>query len=93
MSYNVVVVDDDEIILLHNKIIQRVWPPDSPKTFNSAHKALTFFNSLSNDGESILLFLDINMPVMDGWGLLDIIHEADFDKKRDNYGYFVRGSR
>jgi CheY-like chemotaxis protein len=24
--------------------------------------------------------LDINMPVMDGWGLLDIIHEADFDK-------------
>jgi CheY-like chemotaxis protein len=20
------------------------------------------------------------MPVMDGWGLLDIIHEADFDK-------------
>jgi CheY-like chemotaxis protein len=21
------------------------------------------------------------MPVMDGWGLLDIIHEADFDKK------------
>jgi hypothetical protein len=33
------------------------------------------------------------MPVMDGWGLLDIIHEADFDKKRDNYGYFVRGSR
>jgi CheY-like chemotaxis protein len=24
--------------------------------------------------------LDINMPVMDGWGLLDII-EADFDKK------------
>jgi two-component SAPR family response regulator len=42
MSYNVVVVDDDEIILLlHNKIIQEV-AQDSPKTFNSAHKALTF---------------------------------------------------
>jgi CheY-like chemotaxis protein len=38
------------------------------------------FSIASNDGESILLFLDINMPVMDGWGLLDIIHEADFDK-------------
>jgi two-component SAPR family response regulator len=57
MSYNVVVVDDDEIILLlHNKIIQEVGLQDSPKTFNSAHKALTFFDSLSNDGESILLF-------------------------------------
>jgi hypothetical protein len=42
MSYNVVVVDDDEIILLlHNKIIQEL-AHDSPKTFNSAHKALTF---------------------------------------------------
>jgi CheY-like chemotaxis protein len=82
MSYHVVVVDDDEIILLlHNKIIQGVGLHDAPKTFNSAHKALDFFDSLSNDGESILLFLDINMPVMDGWGLLDIIHEVDFDKK------------
>jgi two-component SAPR family response regulator len=43
MSYNVVVVDDDEIILLlHNKIIQEIGLHDSPKTFNSAHKALTF---------------------------------------------------
>jgi two-component SAPR family response regulator len=43
MSYNVVVVDDDEIILLlHNKIFKRL-AHDSPKTFNSAHKALIFF--------------------------------------------------
>jgi CheY-like chemotaxis protein len=38
---------------------------------------LDFFD-LSNDEEPILLFLDINMPVMDGWGLLDIIHEEGF---------------
>jgi CheY-like chemotaxis protein len=38
---------------------------------------LDFFDSLSND-ENLLLFLDINMPVMDGWGLLDIIHEEGF---------------
>jgi CheY-like chemotaxis protein len=82
MSYNVVVVDDDEIILfLHSKIIQAVGLHNSPKTFNSALKALEFFESLSSDGDPILLFLDINMPVMDGWGLLDIIHQDDFDKK------------
>jgi FixJ family two-component response regulator len=40
MSYNVVVVDDDEILLLHNKIIQEVGL--TTQTFNSAHKALTF---------------------------------------------------
>lgn len=82
MSYNVVVVDDDEIILfLHSKIIQAVGLHNSPKTFNSALKALEFFESLSIDDETILLFLDINMPVMDGWGLLDIIHNEGFDKK------------
>jgi len=82
MSYNIVVVDDDEIVLfLHSRIIQAVGLADSPKTFNSASKALDFFDSLASDGETILLFLDINMPVMDGWGLLDIIHEEGFDKK------------
>jgi CheY-like chemotaxis protein len=82
MSYKVVVVDDDEIILfLHSKIIQAVGLHNSPKTFNSALKALEFFESLSRDDEPILLFLDINMPVMDGWGLLDIIHKEGFDKE------------
>jgi CheY-like chemotaxis protein len=42
---------------------------------------LEFFDTLSNDVDPVLLFLDINMPVMDGWGLLDIIHREDFDKK------------
>lgn len=76
------VVDDDEIILfLHSKIIQSVGLHKSPKTFSSARKALDFFDSLSPETAPILLFLDINMPVMDGWGLLDIIHQETFDKK------------
>ncbi|CAM2864582.1 response regulator [Flavobacterium frigoris] len=80
MSYDVVIVDDDEIILfLHSKIIQAVGLTDSPKTFNSATNFLEFFDGLSKDRKSILLFLDINMPVMDGWGLLDIIHQDNFD--------------
>ena len=80
MSYDVVIVDDDEIILfLHSKIIQAVGLADLPKTYNSATKFLNFVDSLSRDRKSILLFLDINMPVMDGWGLLDIIHQDNFD--------------
>jgi CheY-like chemotaxis protein len=82
MNYNVVVVDDDEIILfLHSKIIQAVGLHKSPKTFKSAMEALDFFESLSDNLVPILLFLDINMPVMDGWDLLDVIHREDFDKK------------
>lgn len=81
MNYNVVVVDDDEIILfLHRKIIQSVGLHQEPKVFNSAQKALDFFDKMESDGLPILLFLDVNMPIMDGWGLLDIIHQDDFNK-------------
>jgi CheY-like chemotaxis protein len=82
MNYNVVIVDDDELVLfLHSKIIEVVGLHQSPRTFNTAIKALEFFETLPNDTMPILLFLDINMPVMDGWGLLDIIHKNDFGKK------------
>jgi CheY-like chemotaxis protein len=82
MNYNVVVVDDDELVLfLHSNIIQAVGLDKSPKTFSSALKALDFFETLAENTTPILLFLDINMPVMDGWDLLDIIHKEGFDKK------------
>jgi CheY-like chemotaxis protein len=52
---------------------------------------LDFFDSLSNDEEP-MLFLDINMPVMDGWAL-DIIHEEGFNKKISYYEFFCRSGR
>lgn len=80
MNCNVVIVDDDEIILfLHSKIIQKAGLHKTPKTFNSAEKALFLFENRPNKDESVLLFLDINMPVMDGWGLLDRIHQDHFE--------------
>jgi len=82
MNYKVVVVDDDELILfLHSRIIQVSGFHTTPKTFNSAQKALDYFVEIGDDEEPILLFLDINMPIMDGWGLLDIIHQDDFKKQ------------
>ena len=79
MNYNVIVVDDDDIILfLHHKILQSVALSEESKSFNSAKKFLDYTASLKDDKRTILLFLDINMPVMDGWGLLDIIHDEAF---------------
>jgi CheY-like chemotaxis protein len=46
-----------------------------PKNFNSA-ESLFFFENRPNKEEPVLLFLDINMLVMDGWGLLDSIHQT-----------------
>ncbi|NRT13041.1 response regulator [Flavobacterium sp. 14A] len=79
MNYNVVVVDDDDIILfLHRKILQSVALSEESKSFNSAQKFLDYIASIKGDTRPVLLFLDVNMPVMDGWGLLDVIHEEGF---------------
>nr|WP_314898140.1 response regulator [uncultured Flavobacterium sp.] len=82
MNFTVAVVDDDNIILfLHKKILQKEKLEESPHTFNSAKKALDFFDTLPDDAKPILLFLDINMPVMNGWDLLEVIHQDGFEKE------------
>lgn len=82
MNFTVVVVDDDNIILfMHKKILQKEKFQESPHVFNSAKKALDFFDKIPDSAKPILLFLDINMPVMNGWDLLDVIHQENFGKE------------
>ncbi len=82
MNFTVAVVDDDNIILfLHKKILQKEKFQESPHTFNSAKKALDFFDTIHDSAKPILLFLDINMPVMNGWDLLEVIHQENFEKE------------
>lgn len=83
MNYNVVVVDDEIVLLLHSILIKAIELDKSPKTFNSVIKALDFLECLSEKTMPVLLFLDINMPVKHGWYLLDISHKGDFDKKTE----------
>lgn len=82
MNLIVAVVDDDSIILfMHKKILQKAKFQESPHTFNSAKKALDFFDKIDDNAKPILLFLDINMPVMNGWDLLEVIHQENFEKE------------
>lgn len=74
MDFNLIIVDDDEIILmLLKRIVQKSGFHDDPHFFNSAEKALSCISEME-ETNPILVFLDINMPVMDGWELLDILH-------------------
>lgn len=60
-------VDDDLIFLqIAKRILKSIFPEADVVALTNAHEGLKY---LEND-EPSLLFLDINMPVMDGWEFL-----------------------
>src|SRR5690606_5563410 len=74
MELRVLVIDDDKIFNLMTKVILRdLGISPNPQCFVSGKEALSTIDQ--NDGTEVahLLFLDINMPAMSGWDILDYL--------------------
>ncbi len=75
MIESIFCVDDDPIaIMLAKKVISKSNFSKVISTAQNGEEALSFFESLSNNDNIStpkLIFLDLNMPVMDGWEFLD----------------------
>lgn len=80
-NMEVILVDDDEIVLLLNKVMLRKanFHP-SPKLFTKAQDCLKYLLNDTNMNPC-LLFLDINMPEMNGWEFLDEVATKEFNIK------------
>jgi CheY-like chemotaxis protein len=80
--YSIILVDDDPINNLINKrLITKLKLSMRVEEFLGAETALERIKSLKAD-EKILLFLDINMPVMNGWDFLKNYLEI-FNERND----------
>lgn len=81
MSLKVLVVDDDEIIVfLHNMIMEDNGMASDSLSFQNGKEAFDYLNSENNLNQTCLVLLDINMPVMNGWQLLDNIQSTSYAK-------------
>ncbi|MBC7381685.1 MAG: response regulator [Bacteroidia bacterium] len=64
----VLLIDDDPINnFVNKKLIQRLTDDIDITEFLTAEDALIYLNENNPD----MIFLDINMPEMDGWGFLE----------------------
>lgn len=68
----VFIIDDDKTtVFLHKILVKSQLVSEGIQTFFDPKAALESIVSLDSEGQKILIFLDINMPEMNGWDFLD----------------------
>ncbi|MET1055152.1 MAG: response regulator [Pedobacter sp.] len=91
----VYLIDDDDIyVFLTKKTILKVRQDVDVEVFSDGLQAITHLKSIQNQPELLpdVIFLDLNMPVMDGWGFLKEYQELAPAFARKNELYIVSSS-
>jgi CheY-like chemotaxis protein len=78
----ILLVDDDDAVNFYNKrlLIKSELAYSLVQLYNGAEairKIITLNKSLYND-DLVLVFLDLNMPILDGWGFLEEFKKINY---------------
>lgn len=80
-DFEVIIVDDDEMtIFLHEIYVKENKFHPSPINFYNGKDAVDYFNTYFNVAKHYCILLDINMPILDGWEVMDEILQKGMEK-------------
>ena len=88
-------IDDDEIIcIVHPAIIRQAFPDSQVIVIKSSTEALEYLKTIVATNEPLpdVIFLDINLPQMNGFELLDKLSEEDINYLQNSKIYMLSSS-
>lgn len=91
----VYLIDDDDIfVFLTKKTILKVSSEIDVEVFSDGLQAITHIKEVKDSPELLpdIIFLDLNMPVMDGWEFLSEYQEIYTTLAKENELYIVSSS-
>lgn len=88
-------IDDDSLFkFLTERVIQDTQLVDRVEVFSNGLEAINFLNNAKKTPEELpdIILLDIDMPVMDGWGFLEEYGKLFPELNRNIITYIVSSS-
>lgn len=90
---NIVLIDDNSTsVFLTELLLKREGFAETIHSFLAAEDALRYLLPLQPDRVPDVIFLDLDMPVMDGWGFLEAIRPFAHDLARRCRIYILTSS-
>lgn len=79
MEISVLIIDDNVLLnTIQRTLINSICPTGQLLACYDGHTALQVIDREAEAGKKMLLLLDINMPVMDGWDVLDSLQSKPY---------------